>query len=51
MKKKYDIIEVMTLAIAVDEHQGFIKSGYGYHDYDKKSNVFDNKTAIARILQ
>lgn len=51
MKKKYDIIEVMTLAIAVDEQQGFIKSGYGYFDFKTKLTVMDNKTAIARILQ
>ena len=50
MKKKYDIIEVMTLAIAVDENQGFIKSGYGYYDVKKETNVYDNKTTIKNIL-
>jgi len=51
MKKKYDIFKVMTLAIAVDELQGFIKSGYGYHDYKNNTNVYDNKSAIKMILQ
>ena len=41
----------MTLAIAVDELQGFIKSGYGYHDYKNNTNVYDNKSAIKMILQ
>ncbi len=50
MKKRYDIQEVLTLAIAVDEAQGFIKSGFGYHDHKNDTEVLDNKTAIARIL-
>lgn len=50
MKKKYDIIEVMTLAIAIDEHQGFIKSGYGYYDYENQTEILDNKSSIRAIL-
>jgi len=50
MKKRYDIMEVLTLAIAVDEAQGFIKSGFGYFDHKNDVEVLDNKTTIARML-
>jgi hypothetical protein len=50
MKKRFDIMEVLTLAIAVDEAQGFIKSGYGYYDHKSEKEVLDNKTTISRIL-
>jgi len=50
MKKRFDIMEVLTLAIAVDEAQGFIKSGYGYYDHKAEKEVLDNKTTISRIL-
>jgi hypothetical protein len=50
MKKRFEIMEVLTLAIAVDEAQGFIKSGYGYYDHENEKEVFDNKTTISRVL-
>lgn len=50
MKKKFDIMEVLTLAIAIDDAQGFIKSGYGYYDHENEKEVLDNKNAISRIL-
>ena len=50
MKKRYNIMEVLTLAIAVDEAQGFIKSGFGYYNHTEEKEVLDNKTAIARVL-
>lgn len=50
MKKKFDIMEVLTLAIAIDDAQGFIKSGYGYYDHLNETEVLDNKSAISRIL-
>lgn len=50
MAKKYNLMEVLTLAIAIDDAQGFIKSGYGYYDYENEKEVLDNKTAIARII-
>ena len=43
-------MEVLTLAIAVDEAQGFIKSGYGYYDHENEKEVLDNKTTISRVL-
>lgn len=50
MKKRFEIMEVLTLAIAVDEAQGFIKSGYGYYDHENEKEVLDNKTTISRVL-
>jgi hypothetical protein len=49
-RKSYEIMEVLATSIAVDEAQGFIKSGHGYYDYENKCNVFDNKTAIRYII-
>jgi len=43
-------MEVLTLAIAVDEAQGFIKSGYGYYDHENEKEILDNKTTISRVL-
>ena len=43
-------MEVLTLAIAVDETQGFIKSGYGYYDHENEKEILDNKTTISRVL-
>jgi hypothetical protein len=40
----------LTLAIAVDEAQGFIKSGYGYYDHENEKEILDNKTTISRVL-
>lgn len=50
MKKTYDIMDVLALAIAIDEAQGFIKSGYGYYNHQTDVEVLDNKNAIQRIL-
>ena len=50
MKKRFEIMEVLTLAIAVDEAQGFIKSGYGYYDHENEKEILDNKTTISRVL-
>jgi len=50
MKKRFEIMEVLTLAIAVDETQGFIKSGYGYYDHENEKEILDNKTTISRVL-
>lgn len=49
-KKTYAKLDVVATAIAVDEAQGFIKSGYGYYDFDKELNVLDNKTACIQLL-
>ena len=50
MAKKYKLMDVLELAIAIDDAQGFIKSGYGYYDYRNEREVLDNKSAITRIL-
>ena len=50
MAKKYKLMDVLELAIAIDDAQGFIKSGYGYYDYRNECEVLDNKSAISRIL-
>ena len=50
MAKKYNLMEVLELAIAIDDNQGFIKSGYGYYDYQNEKEVLDNKSAISRII-
>lgn len=50
LKKKFAIMDVLTLAIAVDEAQGFIKSGFGYFDHSNDVEVLDNKTTIQRVL-
>jgi hypothetical protein len=49
-KKLYDIMEALAVAIAVDRTQGFIKSGSGYYDFERKVSVHDNKTSIQKIL-
>jgi len=42
--------QVLQLSIIVDSQQGFIKSGYGYYDYENDVNVTDNKTAVMQYL-
>lgn len=49
-KAKHNLMTVLELALAVDEAQGFIKSGYGYYDFQNEKEILDNKTAIIRIL-
>lgn len=48
--KTFPIIDAMAASIAVDRKQGFIKSGYGYYDYDNCVNVLDNKTLVNNVL-
>jgi len=50
-KPTYNTKQVLELAIAVDKAQGFIKSGYGYHDYEADKRVNDNKTCILNFMQ
>lgn len=50
MAKKYALLDVMATAIAVDRAQGFVKSGYGYYDFEREVEVLDNKTACQRVL-
>jgi hypothetical protein len=42
--------QVLQLSIIVDSQQGFIKSGYGYYDYENDVNVTDNKTTVMQYL-
>lgn len=46
----FNTTQVLQLAIAVDNKQGFVKSGFGYHDYTTDTRVYDNKTTIQHIL-
>ena len=48
--KTFPIIDAMAVSIVVDRKQGFIKSGYGYYDYDNCVNVLDNKTLVNNVL-
>ena len=48
--KTFPILDAMAASIAVDRKQGFIKSGYGYYDYDNNVNVLDNKTVVNNVL-
>ena len=48
--KTFPILDAMAASIAVDRKQGFIKSGYGYYDYDNCVNVLDNKTLVNNVL-
>lgn len=47
----YDIDQVLQLAVIVDDQQGFVKSGFGYYDYETDSMVHDNKTTIFNYMQ
>ena len=49
-KPTFNTRQVLELAIAVDKAQGFIKSGYGYHDYEADKRVYDNKTCILNFM-
>jgi hypothetical protein len=48
--KTFPILDAMAASIVVDRKQGFIKSGYGYYDYDNNVNVLDNKTVVNNVL-
>lgn len=53
MKKKtyeYSVKQVLELAVYVDDAQGFIKSGYGYYDYESERMIHDNKTTIFNYM-
>lgn len=50
-KVTYDTRQVLELAIEVDKAQGFIKSGFGYHDWEADKRVNDNKTQILNYMQ
>ena len=49
-KTVYNTDAVLALSVAIDRQQGFIKSGFGYYDYNTSKHVHDNKTAIAMAL-
>lgn len=50
-KPTYNSRQVLELAIEVDKAQGFIKSGFGYYNYDDDTRVNDNKTQILNYMQ
>lgn len=49
-RNAYDVVQVLELAVLVDEQQGFIKSGYGYYDRESETHVYDNKTTIYSFM-
>jgi hypothetical protein len=49
-RPEYNVVQALELAVYVDDMQGFVKSGYGYHDYERNVQVFDNKTTIWNYL-
>lgn len=49
-KPDYNVVQALELAVYVDDQQGFVKSGFGYHDYERNLQVYDNKTAIWQYL-
>lgn len=49
-KPEYNVVQSLELAVYVDDLQGFVKSGGGYHDYERNVQVHDNKTAIWQYL-
>ena len=49
--KLYDLHEVMSVAVAVYDHQGFIKSGDGYVNFSTDMWVSDNKTLVYKLLE
>lgn len=50
MSKNFPTLDVLAAAIAVDNDQGFIKSGHGYYDYNKERMVHDNKSVVYQVL-
>ena len=50
MNNSFNVDQAIQFAIIIDDQQGFIKSGYGYYDVKKETNVYDNKTTIKNIL-
>lgn len=48
MKKEYayNSMQALQLAVIVDDAQGFVKSGYGYYDYENDKQILDNKNTI-----
>lgn len=53
MKKQryeYSVEQVLELAVFVDNAQGFVKSGYGYYDYENEHMIYDNKTTIFNYM-
>lgn len=49
-KPDYNVVQALELAVYVDDLQGFVKSGFGYYDYERNLQVYDNKTAIWQYL-
>ena len=49
-RQEYNVVQALELAVVVDSAQGFIKSGYGYYDYENQKNIYDNKTTIFNYM-
>lgn len=49
-RAQYNTEQVLQLAVVTDKAQGFIKSGYGYYDFENDTNVYDNKSCIMRYI-
>jgi hypothetical protein len=49
--EKYSILEALAAAVAVDRAQGFVKSGQGYYDPDRKVHIEDNRVMVLRTLR
>jgi hypothetical protein len=47
---KYNVMQALELSVYVDNVQGFVKSGYGYYDYENDKNVLDNRSAMFSYL-
>lgn len=46
----YNVEQALSLAVYVDDQQGFIKSGFGFYDSDRGKETKDNKTAIFHYM-
>ena len=50
-KENYPLMDALAVAIAVDRHQGFVKSGEGYVDHETNATVKCNRTMVLNMLR
>lgn len=50
-KETFPLINALSVAVAVDRNQGFLKANQGYYDSENECRVDDNRTSALRTLR